>query len=187
MRKSRECDRVFGIKTKLTKEEKTVRKYMVALGIAGLLAVSGCGQSEKLGAFQESIENFYAEVSGIESEIRHIDVKSEDAVTALLILLEQMSVQLDILAKAEVPDEFASVAELAQDAQMYMTEASRLYQEAFSEDQVKEPYVEAAIENYESAMKRIDYIAVLLQGEIPEGATVVEGEGNEFDPYTESE
>ena len=96
-----------------------------------------------------------------------------------------MSVQFEKLAELEVPEEFISIEELADDASDYMNEAVRLYSEAYEEDYVSDSLIQAAIENYDSAMKRINYIAILLQGEIPEGATIVEGEGNEFVPYSE--
>ena len=83
--------------------------------------------------------------------------------------------------------EFISIEELADDASAYMDQAVRLYSEAYEEDYVSDALIQAATENYESAMKRINYIAVLLQGEIPEGATVVEGDGTEFEPYSEEE
>ena len=67
----------------------------------------------------------------------------------------------------------------------YMQEAVRLYSQAFEEDYVNDSFIQAAGENYESAMKRVHYIATILQGEIPEGARIIEGNDNEFEPYTE--
>ena len=109
------------------------------------------------------------------------------AVTTLLIYMEQMAVQFQQLAQLEVPAEFISVEDLADDAYEYMAEAVRLYEEAYEEDYVSDSLIQAAADNYESAMKRVKYIAILLQGEIPEGATVIEGDGTEFEPYSEDE
>lgn len=148
---------------------------------------TGCGEKEELTTFKDDMDNFYTEISAIETAIDSIDESSENAVADLLIHLEQMSAQFQQLAQVEIPEEFINVEELAEDASNYMNEAVRLYGEAYEEDYVSDSLIQAAADNYESAMKRINYIAVLLQGEIPEGATVVEDEGNEFEPYLEEQ
>lgn len=151
------------------------------------LLFTGCGEKEELTVYEENMKNFYAEISEIENAIAEIDESSENAVNTLLINMEEMAACFQTLANMEVPEEFISIEELADDASAYMDEAVRLYSEAYEEDYVSDALVQAATENYESAMKRINYIAVLLQGEIPEGATVVEGDGTEFEPYSEEE
>ena len=165
-----------------------LKKYTLILALFLCMSmITGCGEKEELTTFKEEMKDFYTEVSAIESSINAIDEQAEDAVSALLIQLEQMSTQFQQLAELEVPEEFISVEDLADDAADYMYEAVRLYGEAYEEDYVSDSLIQAAAENYESAMKRINYIAVLLQGEIPEGATVIEEEGTEFEPYTEEE
>lgn len=155
--------------------------------LLSMIFLTGCGEKEELTTFKEEMNHFYTEVSSIESAINSIDEQSENAVSTLLINLEQMSVQFQQLAELEVPEEFISIEELADDAADYMYEAVRLYGEAYEEDYVSDSLIQAAAENYESAMKRINYIAVLLQGEIPEDAIVVEEDGTEFEPYKEEE
>ena len=163
-----------------------LKKYTLILALFLCMSmIAGCGEKEELTTFKEEMKDFYAEVSVIESSINAIDEQAEDAVSALLIQLEQMSTQFQQLAELEVPEEFISVEDLADDAADYMYEAVRLYGEAYEEDYVSDALIQAAAENYESAMKRVNYIAVLLQGEIPEGATVIEGDGTEFEPYVE--
>ena len=152
-----------------------------------MLVFTGCGEKEELTVYEENMKNFYAEISEIENAIAEIDESSENAVNTLLINMEEMAACFQTLANMDVPEEFISIEELADDASAYMDEAVRLYSEAYEEDYVSDALIQAATENYESAMKRINYIAVLLQGEIPEGATVVEGDGTEFEPYSEEE
>ena len=165
-----------------------LKKYTLILALVlGMGTMAGCGEKEELTTFKVEMDDFYTEVSAIENAMNEIDEQSENAVSTLLINMEQMSEQFQKLAELEVPDEFVSVEDLADDAADYMYEAVRLYGEAYEEDYVSDAMIQAAAENYESAMKRINYIAILLQGEIPEGATVIEGEGTEFDPYTEEE
>ena len=159
---------------------------LIAL-MMSMLVFTGCGEKEELTVYEENMKNFYAEISEIENAIAEIDESSENAVNTLLINMEEMAACFQTLANMDVPEEFISIEELADDASAYMDEAVRLYSEAYEEDYVSDALVQAATENYESAMKRINYIAVLLQGEIPEGATVVEGDGTEFEPYSEEE
>ena len=159
---------------------------LIAL-MMSMLVFTGCGEKEELTVYEENMKNFYAEISKIENAIAEIDESSENAVNTLLVNMEEMAACFQTLANMEVPMEFISIEELADDASAYMDEAVRLYSEAYEEDYVSDALVQAATENYESAMKRINYIAVLLQGEIPEGATVVEGDGTEFEPYSEEE
>lgn len=163
-----------------------LKKYILLLSLTGIALLAGCGDNTELAVFQESVQSFYTEVSDIEDAMNNINNEEEDAVTTMLICMEQMSSQFEVLADLKVPLEFSSVEKLADDASEYMTEAVKLYTRAYEEaGKVNEPYIQAAIENYDSAMKRIGYIAALLQGEIPEGAVVVEGDGNEFEPYSE--
>ena len=159
---------------------------LIAL-MMSMLVFTGCGEKEELTVYEENMKNFYAEISEIENAIAEIDESSENAVNTLLINMEEMAACFQTLANMDVPEEFISIEELADDASAYMDEAVRLYSEAYEEDYVSDALIQAATENYESAMKRINYIAVLLQGEIPEGATVVEGDGTEFEPYSEEE
>ena len=159
---------------------------LIAL-MMSMLVFTGCGEKEELTVYEENMKNFYAEISKIENAIAEIDESSENAVNTLLVNMEEMAACFQTLANMEVPMEFISIEELADDASAYMDEAVRLYSEAYEEDYVSDALIQAATENYESAMKRINYIAVLLQGEIPEGATVVEGDGTEFEPYSEEE
>ena len=159
----------------------------VAVLIINMMLLAGCGENEELTVFEENMKNFYTEVSNIENAIAEIDASSENAVETLVINMEEMAACFQSLAQMEVPMEFISVEELAEDASAYMDEAVRLYSEAYEEDYVSDSLIQAATENYESAMKRVKYIAILLQGEIPEGATVVEGDGAEFEPYSEEE
>lgn len=165
-----------------------LKKYIVLMFmLSGMMLFCGCGEKEELTKFKEDMNAFYTEVSSIEASIASIDESSDEAVAALLINLEQMAGQFDTLAQMDVPEEFISVEDLAEDAAEYMQEAVRLYAEAYEEDYVSDSLIHAATENYESAMKRVNYIAVLLQGEIPEGAVVEEGDDMEFEPYSEEE
>ena len=134
---------------------------LIAL-MMSMLVFTGCGEKEELTVYEENMKNFYAEISEIENAIAEIDESSENAVNTLLINMEEMAACFQTLANMDVPEEFISIEELADDASAYMDEAVRLYSEAYEEDYVSDALVQAATENYESAMKRINYIAALL-------------------------
>ena len=161
------------------------RYSFISVFLICMIIFSGCGEKEELTIFKDEMDNFYTQIFNIEADMHEIEEEDENSLDSLLFSLEEMSVQFEKLAELEVPEEFISIEELADDASDYMNEAVRLYSEAYEEDYVSDSLIQAAIENYDSAMKRINYIAILLQGEIPEGATIVEGEGNEFVPYSE--
>ncbi len=145
----------------------------------------GCGEKEELITFEENMTAFYENITTIGASMDSIDPTAQDAVTLMNTYLEDMLQEFQFLASMEIPAQFASIEDLADDALEYMEEAVRLYAEAYEEDYVSAPFIQAAGENYESAMKRVNYIATLLQGKIPEGATVIEAEGTEFEPYTQ--
>ena len=164
------------------------KKYtQIIIMLSCMMFLAGCGEKEELTKFHEDMNYFYTEVSAIEASIASIDESSENAVATLLINLEQLAEQFQNLAELDVPEEFVSIEDLADDAAEYMHEAVRLYGEAYEEDYVSDSLIHAATENYESAMKRVNYIALLLQGEIPEGAVVAQEDGTEFEPYSDEE
>ena len=145
----------------------------------------GCSKNEELISFEENMTLFHQNIYEIGSSIETIDPNSPDAVSIMNNSLENMLQQFQFLASIDIPSQFASIETLADDAFAYMQEAVRLYSEAYEDDYVSDSFIQAASENYESAMKRVSYIATILQGEIPEGARIIESNDNEFEPYSE--
>jgi len=143
----------------------------------------GCGAKQELTDFKDSMNAFYEEITNVSDSINAIDPQSPDAVSSLLENLSIMEEQFRILSETEIPEEFSNVDILADDAAQYMTEALRLYEEAYSNSSYNEYVAQAAGENYSRAMKRLSYIASLLKGEIPTGDDIsfTEGDGSEFD------
>ncbi|MBR5578106.1 MAG: hypothetical protein IKW28_03835 [Lachnospiraceae bacterium] len=155
------------------------------MSIISISLLTGCGKDEKLTAFEENMTTFYKNIRIIGNEMDALDPYDEDAVIQMNYKLESMKQQFEILAAMEIPSQFPGIDGLADDALEYMEEAVRLHSLAYEEAEVIDSYIQASSENYESAMKRIEYIATLLQGEIPEGAKITEGDGTEFEPYSE--
>jgi hypothetical protein len=151
------------------------------VGIFSLALLAGCGEKQELTTFKEEMNTFYDEIISIEESMDAIDPSAEDATTSLLEDLARMDEEFQFLAQIEVPQEFISVEDLADDAASYMTEAVSLYNQLYSADTYNEATAVAASENYNRAMKRVNYIASLLQGELPEDDSleITETEGNE--------
>ncbi|MBQ7841675.1 MAG: hypothetical protein IJ390_14490 [Lachnospiraceae bacterium] len=137
------------------------------------LFISGCGDDPKLTQFHNEIDSFYESLSTSVSALENIDPASESAVDDMLTQLDTLSVLFGNLAAIEIPEEFENIEELADEASEYMTEAGALYREAYADNGYDDSLAAAAGENYNRAMKRINYIAILLQGRIPEGEDVM--------------
>ncbi len=157
------------------------RTGKVAAFLAGALPclwLAGCRKDAALTTFHDEMDSFYESLSAATGQLEAIDPASESAADDLLDVLASMDQLFQEMAAISVPEEFANVEDLADEASLYMTEASALYAEAYADGLYDESIGQAAGENYTRAMKRVNYIAILLQGRIPEdeGVTVVEEE-----------
>lgn len=159
-----------------------IRHKIVPALLLGALLLAGCGKDAALTAFHDDMNGFYESLSAAASALEGIDPSSETAADQLLSQLDQMDVLFQDLAAIEVPadyeDQFGNIEELADEAASYMTEAGSLYHEAYEQASLDESLLMAAEENYSRAMKRVNYIAQLLQGQMPEGdnITVIESD-----------
>ncbi len=137
-----------------------------------LFLLSGCGSDQAMVAFHDEMDGFYTSLSALVNDLESIDADSDTAVDEMLSDLDEMNVLFEQLAAIEVPakmeEHFGNVAELADQASEYMAGADQLYHEAYAEGGYDESIAQAAWENYNRAMKRVNYIAILLQGRIPE-------------------
>lgn len=140
---------------------------------ASLLFITGCGEEEHLAVFHDQVDSFYDSLSTVVSQLENIDPDSETAVDDLLGDMDNMAVIFSQLAEIEVPEEFENIDEWADDAANYMAEADRLYHDAYADGGYDENIAAAAAENYTRAMKRINYIAIVMQGRVPEDDNIV--------------
>ena len=159
------------------------RSYQyVSLLVFLVVSLSGCGKNAALTTFYNDMNGFYESLYAASNTMNAIDPASETAHNELLGQLDQIDGLFQQLASIEVPDDyedqFGNIEELADEAAEYMTEADSLYHEAYAEERLDESLLMAADENYSRAMKRVNYIAHLLQGKIPEGdnITVIEAD-----------
>lgn len=167
--------RLHGFSVSFNKtEKKPLFHKLTALLTITLLAVclTGCGRDKELEAYKENVTTFIDNVSALHDNMNNIDVASETRVADFLFYMDALDAEFTSFAELEVPKQFASIETLADDAGMYMSEAVSLYHQAFEADVLDAALLDAASENYERANKRIEYIASILRGNIPEDASV---------------
>ena len=164
-----------------------MKKKTFLLFLLFLFIFCGCGKDEQLEQYKKDITNFNSNISAIATRMDQIDTTTETAITDVLDCLREMQFQFSLLAEMEVPEAFASVESLADEASTYMTQAVTLYNEVFTAEEYSEEKTTAASENYSRAMTRLSYISSLLQGELPEGKNIVitKEEMLDFEPVTE--
>ncbi len=147
--------------------------------IASILVMSvlfGCGkssaESEELSKYKESMTSFYNKLSFYNTEINTINPEAEDAPSQLLLVMDQMNEAYKNMASCEIPEEFESISEIAQEAADYMQSANDYYHLAY-DDEFNEDDEDLARQYYERANSRVKVMLEVLHGEIPEGDNVI--------------
>ncbi len=163
------------------------KSFILILLITSFILLSGCGD-KKIERFQDEMTGFKDNIINISFQMDNIDAESDNAITELLTCLDNMNEEFQILAAIEIPKKFINIESLADEAATYMSEAVTLYHE-FYESGYDDSVRQAADENYKRAMKRMNYISILLQGKIPDDAEIMvtEEDGLDFEPVTEEE
>ncbi|MDO4292243.1 MAG: hypothetical protein Q4C65_03330 [Eubacteriales bacterium] len=143
---------------------------------ASLLTLAGCGEDPQMADYQDRMNAFYEDFSAGAQALEGIDPSSGTAVEELLESLELLNGLTEQLAQIPVPDVYAQagVNELAAEAADHMAQADRMYREVYGapDSGFDQETADAAHEHYLRAMKRINYIAVMLQGRTPEAEDV---------------
>lgn len=155
---------------------KIINKLLLFLTVlAFCLGLTGCGgEDPEINKFMEDIDSFCDEVAAIDAGINQIDARSDSAKDELLSYLDQLDQSFRTFAAISVPEDYAYMEELADEASSYMTTAVSAYHEAFGGSAYNEYTADYARENYERAYKRVTVILKLLHGEdiSGEGATL---------------
>ena len=131
------------------------------------LLLSGCGKDRELEQFYSEMEEFTRQAEQDFQTLSAIDPASENAVDELLSAMDSLSQTFSLLSQIPIPEEFASIEEIAAEAASYMAEAASLYHEAYADGSYAENTAAAAQENYDRAVMRMDIISQVLQGEMP--------------------
>ena len=159
--------------------------FFLIILISSIFLLIGCGD-KKLESFQDDMTQFKDNVVNISETMDNIDATSDTAVDDLLSCLDSMNEQFQFLAAIDVPSKFSNIETLADEASTYMSEAVSLYHQYYESTDYDDSVRQAASENYSRAMKRMSYISVLLQGNIPNDSEVMvtEEDGVDFQPVT---
>ena len=134
--------------------------------------LTGCGEDEALDTYQEEMETFFEHIAEFDENMNAIDVSQEDYVSQLLSYLDALDAEVAWMAELEVPEQFSAVDDLADEASENMRQAVSYFHMAYEAEEFMPNYEEAAREYYERANLRIQYIIMLLHGEIPEGENI---------------
>ena len=170
-----------------------MKKAMIAI-TAFLLAVtlSGCGKTDdSLEQYKTDMTAFTDKINELATSIDNIDVDSDTRTEELLGYLDEMDAAFIEMGSLEVPDheQFANIEELADEASANLSKSVALYHQAFDNAENYDPQlVDAALEYYSRAFKRLGYIGTILQGELPQDETItIISEGDEVDVIPEQE
>ncbi len=151
-----------------------------------LLTLTGCGKENKaLNIYKEEMTNFCNDIKEQNDIINAIDPSSESATDDLLTALDTLNEKFTILSEMTVPEQFSSIESLADEAGSYMSDAVTMYHEAFEAEEFDPATLEAANENYERAIKRVQYIGDILMGNMPDGDDVTVTDENTGTSYSE--
>lgn len=145
--------------------------------LCGLL-LTACGEDETLTAYQEDMNTFFEHVASYNDGMNAIDTSAPDAKDQLLSYLDQLQAEITWMAELTVPDRFSAVDSLADEADENMQQAVALYHRAYESEVFDEGVAQAAREYYDRANIRIQYIIMILHGEIPEGEGITYTEEN---------
>lgn len=149
---------------------KTVNKLVIlCVGLLCGLWMTGCGEDEALTAYQEDMNTFFEHIAAYNDGMNAIDASAEDATEQLLSYLDQLQAEVAWMAELETPDQFSAVDSLADEADENMRQAVALYHNAYEAEVFDEVTAQAARQYYDRANLRIQYIIMILHGEIPEG------------------
>ncbi|MDE6404435.1 MAG: hypothetical protein K2M20_02135 [Lachnospiraceae bacterium] len=148
-------------------------KYkMILVTLLFAFLLTACGKNEELAAYQEDMNTFFERAAEYNDKMNAIDRESDTAVIELLGYLDAFAEDIQWMAELTVPDQFSAVESLADEADENMKEAVALFHAAYDGESYDEGSEQAALEYYDRTNIRIQYIIMILHGEIPEGEGV---------------
>jgi len=143
----------------------------------GLTACSASGAGKEVSEYKKSVETFYDTLVDIDSEINEIDASSQEAIDKLFEEFDKLQTNYATMAELNVPtknvpDTFAYIPDLADEASTYMAQANDYLKQSFSDSSYNENTLKAALECYNRANKRALYIVSLLNGNLPKDENI---------------
>lgn len=146
--------------------KRQILPFILSASLAAFL-LTGCGSdtADELSTYQASMNTFCDNISYINDQINALDGTGESDVETLLNNLDTLDDQFFQMAELEVPDKFAAIETLADEASENMSMAVSYYHEAYDSGVFAENYADAAYEYYTRANIRLGYILQVLHGE----------------------
>lgn len=150
------------------------RKLAALLLIAFIISsLSACGEGgEDYSDYKEQMNNFCESITTLDEEINSLNPEDDDAVEDLFIYLNELEEQFKYFSEIEVPKNFQVTESLADEAYDYMKQANEYFEQSFSDNSFNEYTLEAAMECYARANKRVHYVIDIIHGELPEDENV---------------
>lgn len=157
------------------------KNTILGLGLSVMIfGLTACGNSESTAEIEEyktSMESFFDSLEEIDTNIKDIDPSADDALDQLYTQFDGLKEQYEALASLTaptegVPETFAYIDSLADEAYDYMVQADDYLNQAFEDSYYNENTLTAALECYNRANKRVLYIVDLLHGEYPQGDNI---------------
>ena len=158
---------------------KKVVKIFAVLALSACF-LSGCGakgSAAVVNEYKTSMENFFGSLKASDTDINNINPDDQDAINKLLKEFDNMDKAYADMAELTVPTEgvpetFAYIPELSKSASEYMTQANGYLHDSFAESSYNEHTLDAAMECYKRANKRVQFIISLLHGEYPKDDSI---------------
>lgn len=146
--------------------KRQILPFILSASFAAFL-LTGCGSdtADELSTYQASMNTFCDNISYINDQINALDGTGESDVETLLNNLDTLDDQFSQMAELTVPDEFATIDNLADEASENMSMAVSYYHEAYDSGTFNPNYADAAYEYYTRANVRLGYILQILHGE----------------------
>lgn len=144
-----------------------MKKLFFTITVITMLFLCGCSSTpeEVINEYKENMQNFFSNISELNTKINQIDTDSYNFDTELTSLLDSLNKEFASMSQYEVPQEFGGVKELAEDASQNMNEAVRLYHLAFDSEFYDSESEYTASLYYQKANKELKYIIRILHGE----------------------
>lgn len=150
------------------------KNILFLLSLIISLALSSCGQNtEEIVAFQNELNSAIIKIETLHNELNRLDVTATDAASTALDKLSSLDKAFTTLADIDIADEeFAYIADLADEGANYMSQAYKLFDEAYGNDNFDVENADLAYKYLERATTRIRVIVSMLHGDVPEGVIV---------------
>lgn len=159
-----------------------MRKFIKMIAVLALTMcfLSGCGakgSSALVNEYKTSMEKFFDGLKTVDADINKINPDDQDAINKLFEQFDTMDKAYASMAELTVPTEgvpetFVYIPELSKSASEYMTQANGYLHDSFAESSYNEHTLEAAMECYKRANKRVQFIITLLHGEYPKDESI---------------